>query len=224
MAEGAETSTLPDRQAGENRKDAVFPKANTLDMKGWQNFIESDVDGFDGDIESASRLMSSYQKGRDYIYDRFSPKFGDFIKPDIMVVLDEEKVQGSPFGSINQADKIFVTKSFLEQFSSYKKDSTCKVVRQDGSIAIDATPDQIFELHGIEETHHSLFDAIKKSTNQSVGPNITDLASYDAQEHEYRALRWQIQYAVENNFSEKTLGILKDRLDKAQNVRLQKKV
>lgn len=210
-------------EAPAQNKDAVYPTKQIKTQKEWQGFIEENIPDLEADPENSARLMVSMQKGRDYVYDRFSPKFGTFNKPDIMIVLNEDKAKGSPFGSVPKADKIFVKKSWLEQFSKINPKSMCEVVRQDKSVGIYALPDQVFELAGIEETHHSLFGEIKEQEEQSVDPDDTDMASYDSQEIEYRALRWQIQYATEREFPQKTIDILRKRLDKAQMIRLRKK-
>lgn len=93
--------------------------------------------------------------------------------------------------------------------------------REDGTITLVGNSDQIFELHGVEETDHSFFSQIKGSS-EPLAPDTTNISEYDAQEHEYRALRWQIQYAVENKFPENTISVLRNRAEKAQTIRLQK--
>jgi hypothetical protein len=83
-------------------------------------------------------------------------------------------------------------------------------------------PKEFFELSGVEETHHQLFGQMK-GVQETKPPSSLSLNEYDAQEIEYRALRWQIQYATDHKMSETTISTLRKRLDKAQEVRLQQK-
>lgn len=219
MSESSESPLIETTHAVEQKRDATYPTEQLSSQQEWANFIDTNIPDFKGNSESAARLMMSYQKGRDYIHSKFSPKFGNFEKPDLTIVLNESQVGGSPFGSVDGASKIFVTKSFLEQYSEYDANYSHSVTRKDGEIVFSGLPDEVFQLHGVEETHHSLFHELKGPTSQKVQPTSVSLASYDSQEDEYRALRWQIQYATENHLSNEAITILNSRLEQAQKVR-----
>jgi hypothetical protein len=221
MAEDAKEEPQQETSQIDNsleKGDAVFPRERQTKISEWKRFIRRNIRHFDGDINSAAKLLFAFQKGSEYICEKFSPKFGNFKRPDIMILTNEKK-SVSPFGCVQNDNKIFVEKSWLERFSKLEHDIIYEVRRHDGELVHMATPDKSFELAGVEETHHSLFYEIKGPIMGRVGPGDTDIASYDSQQDEYRALRWQIQYAVENNFPQKTIDVLRSRLVRAQAIK-----
>jgi len=91
--------------------DAVGPLTLPKNEKGWKRYIKNNIENFEGDTDSAARLMQSYQKGSEYIYNKFNPKFGEFKQPNILIVLNEDAID-SPFGNIDGEDK-FMSKNLF---------------------------------------------------------------------------------------------------------------
>jgi hypothetical protein len=68
---GLETSSID----YEKRGDAIYPSERQNKISDWKRFIRRRVPDFKGDINSAAKLMFSFQKGSDYIFEKFSPRF-----------------------------------------------------------------------------------------------------------------------------------------------------
>ncbi len=199
--------------------DAVFPTEKPTKVSDWKRFIRKNIPDFKGNINGAAKLMFAFQKGSEYIYNKFSPKFGAFKRPDIIIVLNEAKTGGAVAASIPDDNKIFIGRSFLEENSVYKANSYSEIVKQDGTVAFKGKLSDFFGITGVEETHHQLFSQIKNNNEKPLDPNRISADEYDAQETEYRALRWQKEYAVISKMSQPTISLLEDRLKNAQKVR-----
>jgi len=200
----SEIKIISPPQKNQETPDAILPNERQTKISDWKRFIRRNIPDFKGDINSAAKLMFAYQKGSDYIYNKFSPRFGEFERPDIMILVNESKVGPSPFGAIGESNKIYVKKSFLEMNSDFETNSWSSIKTQNGELCFEGRPKDVFEVTGVEETDHRLFMQIK-GVQKTEPPTSLPLAQYDAQEIEFRALRWQLQYAVENQLPEQSI-------------------
>lgn len=194
----------------------IAPTQEELKKGGWKSFIEREMPDFEGNIENARHLLESFQKGSDYIFSRFSPRFGRFEKTDIAIVLDESKMKGH-FMQLKNIN--FVKCSALERWSKYKPNE--EVVLYDertNQIGFFGTPDQYFELLGLHETYHAIYKAMGQKLEKQ-DPLTTPLDQYHSTETEYRPLLWERQYAADNNFPNMERVIIQEMISAAQKYR-----
>ena len=195
------------------------PPIKDLDnLQQWKDRLLSDVE-FKGDVENASILLTSLEKGLNYALADSKTK----TPITILALADENKSKSfisynlSPYGK-----DIFVKKSFLITASNHDPSTNFSFTTSNGEVAFRGSFKNFFELTGVEEGDHSTFENFQNGVIKA-GENKT-VAEYDAQEHEYRALKSQIEYASENMLPEETLVILRKRLVDAQKYRSKEKV
>ncbi len=185
----------------------------------WSDWLHANAKGFKGNLTNAGLLMSEFVAGRNYVIDKLNSKnLKGFERPKV-VILTDDFAAPSPIGSALGGHASFVKQSFLEEYSLLDMYATTTVTRADGEVAFHGTIPDMFRLAGVEETHHGVFEQIKKDIPSGVNPLSSSIAEYDAKEIEYRALKWQIRYAKEHHLPEHTINRLKERLEAARTIR-----
>ena len=108
-------------------------------------------------------------------------------------------------------------KSFLETCSKLDMFSVYTVTRADGGVAYKGTIPNLFRLAGVEEFHHSVYEQYK-GKQQGGDPLKESIPEYDAQDNEFRALRWQARHALDG-MDDITIKNLERRITDAREVR-----
>ena len=88
-----------------------------------------------------------------------------------------------------------------------------------GSVLFSGYLPDLVRLGGVEETHHSVFYQLSSRSVASYDQATMTTEVYDAQESEFRALRWQLRYAQYKKMPRRTIDVLRNRIVAARKVR-----
>lgn len=174
------------------------------------------------DLERKAQLMAAFQRGVDYVEKEAAKRGIGYKRPAIGIVTTQRDDSFSPprVGAI-LGELIFVATWHLEEASQYNYEEPMSFWGSDEEpVYAGATVPDYFMLSGVEEAHHALFYQREGNwTLPPLHPKTTPSALYDAQDHEYEALQWQIEAARALGFPEETVETLQHCLQAATTVR-----
>lgn len=196
----------------ETQHNAIGRGVESIDYteKQWGDFVNDDLESFSGNKENAARLLFQLCKGVRYVRDKLRGKGLKIETVPIPAVLVDEKGVDTPI--LRVPGFILVKKSFLEEYSEFDMDAIYTVARADGEVAFEGKIPSLFRLAGVEEFHHEVFGQYKGNVEEPLSPLTQSIADYDSQEHEYKALRWQVRHALETGIDSVTIDKLQNRL------------
>lgn len=186
-------------------------------VSGWQKWIETNLENFEGKITNAALLMQCFTEGINYIKEKTKTGLvNDFQYPDIEIK-DDVDPKFSNIYCERDGRKIVIKKSFLEDSSKINPDET-KTAEGKGEHVFYGTTKDIFRLTGVEEAHHASLNQnkIDRSIYKTSDNPVTQ---YNIDEKEYQALKWKITYAKEHNMPEETISILEKQRSNAADAR-----
>lgn len=208
-------------QSGDNKSksehNAVGRGPETIDFSedDWESFLSENLENFSGNKRNAAKLLHEWANGMKYVRDKLSAK-GLRIEIPTPIVLVREEGCPHPIGHISCF--VFVKKSFLERCSKLDMSAIHTVTRADGEVAYEGTIPNLLRLAGVEEFHHEVYEQYKGKQNGD-DPLKKSIAEYDADDHEFRALKWQAWHALEVGMDGVTIEKLKSRVADASEVR-----
>lgn len=197
--------------------DSALPK----NQQEWFVWLSENLESFNGNLANASLLMADFVTGIDYIIETLasrSHRIRELPNPDL-VITPEIAENLPPIGYNSEDHEIYVAQPFLEMASKLDMERIVTTHAFNGEVGFRGTPPDIFGLAGVEEGYHAIFAQFKDHVHQSLSGDNNSLAQYNAQEDEYRALKWQIRFAREHNMPAETTEILQEQLEQARALR-----
>lgn len=186
----------------------------------WEELLRKKYPDFNGTYSEASRILCAMTKGIRWMSRRLLQRGLTNTELPRFAILSKELPKPISIGYDHNSDSIFISKNHLEQYSYYNQKSTCKIERRfseefvfHGNSLLD-----FYKVSGVEECHHSIY---KRYKGRFFSPHADDLSlsEYDALDHEFRALKWQIRFAIDQCLPRKTINCLRWRLKNAKSAR-----
>lgn len=112
---------------------------------------------------------------------------------------------------------VAMQKSFLKKYADCDHEKIWNLSTDIGEIAFEGFVPDFFYLCGVEECHHAIFSQYKGNQNSS--NHSLSIAKYDADEIEFRALKWQLRAARERIMPLCTVDRLRHRVEEARQIR-----
>lgn len=133
----------------------------------------------------------------------------------------QKDVFGAPdVGYCHAVNAAYVKISFLELCSEYELNERREVHNDRGEFLYEGTLKDYFAAFGVEEAHHAIYRRYKGERRSSPPPALSlPLSTYDADETEFRALKWQLRHAEENHLP--GVNAFTQRIEAARRVREQ---
>ena len=145
---------------------------------------------FPGDKRRATELMMEVAGGMQWVRDA--------VKDEMDLPLPHLRTYGGRgFGEYNpRDDTVYVGLPLLVQASRMRRDERLQSYVQ-RTCVFDGPVDKKLWCHGIEECDHKRFTLQSGAPEKLLDPDVVGAAFYDAQDHEYEALKMQLKAAYE---------------------------
>lgn len=185
----------------------------------WKRLLKGKKIAFVDNVDRVAQLMVEFCAGALFLWDTF---FAKNVLPKSLPSLCLVRDSSSLLSSVMYSNGvIYIAMDFLRDYAEYDFAATYTITCTiSGDKIFGGTIPLFFRLVGVEKCHHHLFRMFKGRFD-SKGPNSTPLAEYDAQEIEYRALRWQYRqlFCMGHPLPWGTIKIYRERLKKASKLR-----
>jgi hypothetical protein len=170
---------------------AVDLEGATYETFDWRKYFSDPQFEFHGNIPNASQLMESFIKGMTYVKEQKEKENSDL--PEIIFTLGEPLKEKNIYYTrdIDNKPVVAIAKSYIEKVSSFNPQQNLQLELPNHKIIMEGSFSQIFELTGVEETFHALFES------ENPEKDATD---------------WKIKYANEHRFPRATINYLRKEL------------
>ncbi len=211
MAENSNSIESPSQSKSQGMS---FEQALLSQKSDWEKRLREE--NFKGDIARAAHIIRRFADGAQWIYNK-RKAIGMLEIGTELPGLDFDSTNIPDFGAAYLADynMVVIGTYILDKVAKHELDKLIDITRTDGNVGFRGTPDEFGFLFGVEEFDHGLGE----KANHPLHPNHVSRAEYNAQDHEYQALRWRILAAEENNFNPETIKFLKEMYDEASDYR-----
>lgn len=149
---------------------------------------------------AAGTLMSAFAKGIRYVLDVSQERGLKSPHPTISIARVTEGALPFSHGYDPANNRIFIESNYLVAAAQ-------QLLAISNVKAIQIGLLHNSELAGVEEGHHTLFRTCKGTIH---GQEPTK--AYDTQDHEFRALKWQLRYARSQGFEDHEIEKLRQRI------------
>lgn len=193
--------------------DAGGPSEDLLHPRSWSKYLRTHHPGrFDHCIVNASFLMHSLELGRERMHQTFVRHKLGIVKPNIAI--REGLLPFNAYCALS-GKQILVSYESIIEFALLNLTDIVSCSRS-GTVTFEGYTTDLWELIGVEETHHAAFLQTKKIQEYNATLSVSE---YDAQEVEYRALLWQLHYAKLYRMPSFTIEVLQQRINAARKMR-----
>lgn len=183
----------------------------------WTDVISERLPGFNGDVIKAAQLMEFFIRGQEYITEKLYKMGESFALPYAGIAQGIEADAATL--RIGDSYFTFIQDQHLADLACMGLDDWMQKTYFGGEeVIFEGYPRDYARLVGLEETHHSIYRQLK-GPYRAYSPEDLSMTAYDAQEHEFRALKWQLHYAQRSSMPKQTTYALTNRLSAARNFR-----
>lgn len=203
-------------------KNATFDALATNSHFSPEKWNEG-LQGF-GNIQEPGRrglVLSQISKGIGELWKRYAP--AQLPRPPLAVPIkplegDFAASEGSlSFSRVNGI--IIASRKWLEKMSALQIDALGSIVGYEGQVSLTGMLPDLWLLNGCEEADHALWNIEGKNKDEHTSDTRNqNLAHYDAQPIEFRALERQLEIATSLSMPVVTITILRERIANARRV------
>ncbi len=183
-----------------------FEQALNSTAEIWRERLQNE--GYPGDLSQAALCMMQTIKGMSFLYHELI-KRGIISEGQEMPRVDFDNQPGFSIFFFKPANTIIASWDYLRQFDGHDLSEQFERKSKYGITVFRGTISEFLFLKGVEELTH----ALDKDISETLDPNISTL-DYPGQNHEYKALKWQLNAARMNHFSNEAVASLSDLLRK----------
>lgn len=190
--------------------------------EAWQSTLEECYAAtgvvFEGDMARAAICMAAFERGVQYVHEKFGEKGVVVEPPPVKIVTDPDLPESEPYLGASARD-IVVNGPALEDASLIAEDEVLAVPNPDSGEppGMVGRIEELFLLIGVEEAHHHIHETLAPPA----GPQARNLShiEYHAQEREFHALRWKIMAAKTFGLPDRMVTALQYTYDAAKQLR-----
>lgn len=177
---------------------------------------------FNSDLDKSAEILFQIAQGIKATKDKLQSEGLVSYKSPILAIAygtDLAKHMSMVHNTDENTDAVIIGVNFLNAFSKLNFQRIGYLDRPDGTTFFHGYANDAAFLLGVEEAHHSSYTQFKNDRPPSVDGSGAPIEVYDAIEHEFRALVFQHQIAMERKMPQETIDFLANRIRNAKVVR-----